>query len=38
MGQAGTSTIGPAVTNAVFAVTSKRLRKPPIDPAALKHT
>jgi isoquinoline 1-oxidoreductase beta subunit len=36
MGEAGTSAIVPAVTNAVFAATGKRLRKPPIDTAALK--
>ncbi len=36
MGEAGTSAIVPAVTNAIFAATGKRLRKPPVDPAALK--
>jgi hypothetical protein len=36
MGEAGTSAIVPAVANAIFAVTGKRLRKMPIDPAALK--
>jgi isoquinoline 1-oxidoreductase subunit beta len=36
MGEAGTSAIVPAVTNAVFAATGKRLRKLPIDTAALK--
>jgi isoquinoline 1-oxidoreductase subunit beta len=36
MGEAGTSLIVPAVTNAVFAATGKRLRKLPIDSAALK--
>jgi isoquinoline 1-oxidoreductase subunit beta len=36
MGEAGTSAIVPAVTNAVFAATGKRLRKPPIDTTALK--
>ena len=36
MGEAGTSAIAPAVANAVFAATGKRLRKLPIDPAALK--
>jgi isoquinoline 1-oxidoreductase beta subunit len=36
MGEAGTSAIVPAVANAVFAATGKRLRKLPIDPAALK--
>ena len=36
MGEAGTSAIVPAVTNAIFAATSKRLRKLPVDSAALK--
>jgi len=36
MGEAGTSAIVPAVTNAVFAATGKRLRKLPIDTAVLK--
>jgi isoquinoline 1-oxidoreductase subunit beta len=36
MGEAGTSAIVPAVTNAVFAATGKRLRKLPVDSAALK--
>ncbi len=36
MGEAGTSAIVPAVANAIFAATGKRLRKLPIDPAALK--
>jgi isoquinoline 1-oxidoreductase beta subunit len=36
MGEAGTSAIVPAVTNAIFAATGKRLRKLPIDPIALK--
>ena len=36
MGECGTSAIVPAVTNAVFAATGKRLRKLPIDAAALK--
>src|SRR4051812_183677 len=37
MGEAGTSAIVPAVANAIFAATGKRLRKMPIDTAALKH-
>jgi hypothetical protein len=36
MGEAGTSAIVPAVTNAIFVATCKRLRKLPVDPAALK--
>jgi isoquinoline 1-oxidoreductase subunit beta len=36
MGEAGTSVIVPAVANAVFAATGKRLRKMPIDSGALK--
>jgi isoquinoline 1-oxidoreductase subunit beta len=36
MGEAGTSVIVPAVANAVFAATRKRLRKLPLDAAALK--
>ncbi|TIY04677.1 MAG: xanthine dehydrogenase family protein molybdopterin-binding subunit, partial [Mesorhizobium sp.] len=36
MGEAGTSAIGPAVTNAIFAATGKRLRKLPVDTTALK--
>ena len=36
MGEAGTSLIVPAVANAVFAATGKRLRKMPVDPAALR--
>jgi isoquinoline 1-oxidoreductase beta subunit len=37
MGEAGTSAIVPAVTNAIFAATGKRLRKLPVDPAELRH-
>jgi CO/xanthine dehydrogenase Mo-binding subunit len=36
MGEAGTSVIVPAVANAIFAATGKRLRKMPIDIAVLK--
>jgi isoquinoline 1-oxidoreductase subunit beta len=36
MGEAGTSAIVPAVANAIFAATGKRLRKLPVDTAALK--
>jgi len=36
MGEAGTSAIVPAVTNAIFVATGKRLRKLPMDAAALK--
>jgi isoquinoline 1-oxidoreductase beta subunit len=36
MGEAGTSLIVPAVANAVFAATGKRLRKLPVDISALK--
>ena len=36
MGEAGTSAIVPAVTNAIFAATGKRLRKLPVDPMALQ--
>ena len=36
MGEAGTSLIVPAVANAIFAATGKRLRKMPVDPAVLK--
>jgi isoquinoline 1-oxidoreductase subunit beta len=38
MGEAGTSCIVPAVTNAIFAATGKRLRKLPIDSNALKQS
>jgi isoquinoline 1-oxidoreductase beta subunit len=36
LGEPGTSAIAPAVANAVFAATGKRLRKMPIDSALLK--
>jgi isoquinoline 1-oxidoreductase subunit beta len=36
MGEAGTSAIVPALANAIFAATGKRLRKMPIDTALLK--
>ena len=36
MGECGTSAIVPAVANAIFAATGKRLRKMPIDPAAFE--
>ncbi|TPK86249.1 xanthine dehydrogenase family protein molybdopterin-binding subunit [Mesorhizobium sp. B2-4-12] len=36
MGETGTSAIVPAVANAIFAATGKRLRKMPIDSSALK--
>jgi isoquinoline 1-oxidoreductase beta subunit len=36
MGEAGTSAISPAITNAIFAATGKRLRKLPVDTTALK--
>jgi isoquinoline 1-oxidoreductase subunit beta len=36
IGEAGTSLIVPTVANAIFAATGKRLRRMPVDPAALK--
>ena len=36
MGEAGTSAIVPALANAIFAATGKRLRKMPVDAAVLK--
>jgi isoquinoline 1-oxidoreductase beta subunit len=38
MGEAGTSCIVPAVTNAIFAATGKRLRKLPVDTSVLKQS
>ncbi|MGY2807211.1 MULTISPECIES: molybdopterin cofactor-binding domain-containing protein [unclassified Bradyrhizobium] len=38
MGETGTSGIVPAISNAIFAATGKRLRKMPVDPAVLKQT
>jgi len=38
LGEAGTSGIVPAVSNAIFAATGKRLRKMPVDPGLLKET
>jgi CO/xanthine dehydrogenase Mo-binding subunit len=35
MGEPGTSGLAPAVTNAIFAATGRRLRKLPVDAAAL---
>lgn len=36
MGEAGTSVIVPAISNAIFAATGKRLRKMPVDTAMLR--
>jgi isoquinoline 1-oxidoreductase beta subunit len=38
MGECGTSAIVPAVANAIFAATGKRLRKMPVDPRVLKQS
>jgi len=37
MGEPGTSAIMPAVANAIFAATGRRVRKLPVDPETLKH-
>jgi isoquinoline 1-oxidoreductase beta subunit len=37
IGETGTSAITPAIANAIFAATGKRLRKMPIDSSLLKH-
>ncbi len=36
MGEPGTSAVAPAITNAIFAATGRRLRKLPVDAAQLK--
>ena len=36
MGEAGTSAIAPAIANAIFAATGKRLRKMPADGSVLR--
>jgi isoquinoline 1-oxidoreductase beta subunit len=36
MGETGTSLVVPAIANAIFAATGKRLRKMPVDPGVLK--
>jgi isoquinoline 1-oxidoreductase subunit beta len=36
MGETGTSLIVPAIANAIFAATGKRLRKMPVDPSVLR--
>jgi isoquinoline 1-oxidoreductase subunit beta len=38
IGEAGTSAIVPAVSNAIFAATGKRLRRMPVDPGLLRRT
>ncbi len=37
MGECGTSAVMPAIANAIFAATGRRVRKLPIEAAALKH-
>jgi isoquinoline 1-oxidoreductase beta subunit len=36
MGEPGTSAIVPAVANAIFAATGRRIRKMPVDPEQLR--
>ena len=38
MGETGTSAIVPAIANAIFAGTGKRLRKMPVDASVLKQS
>jgi isoquinoline 1-oxidoreductase beta subunit len=38
MGETGTSGIVPAIANAIFAATGKRLRRMPVDPSVLRQT
>ena len=38
MGETGTSAVVPAIANAIFAATGKRLRKMPVDPSVLKQS
>jgi hypothetical protein len=38
LGETGTLAIVPAIANAIFAATGKRLRKMPVDAAALKQS
>jgi isoquinoline 1-oxidoreductase subunit beta len=37
MGETGTSAIVPAIANAIFAATGKRLRKMPVDASVLRN-